>query len=118
MRVVAGLIAQDEKILLARRLLNKSFAGYWEIPGGKVEENESDEDAIQRELSEELGIEVTDFNKVCEYTVNDIDAVIFNIQSWQRVAYGKEGQTIHWYRKDELENVLLTPLTHEAMYNK
>ena len=41
MKVVAGLIRQDGKLLLSKRLPNKTFSNYWEIPGGKVEKNKS-----------------------------------------------------------------------------
>ena len=115
MKVVAGLIRQDGKLLLSKRLPNKTFSNYWEIPGGKVEKNESEEDAMKRELDEELGIIVTKLNKVCEYMSGDIHAVIFNICSWRNAPYGKEGQVIHWFEKNEIETILLTPLTFEAI---
>ena len=54
MKVVAGLIRQDGKLLLSKRLPNQTFSNYWEIPGGKVEKNESEEDEMKRELDEEL----------------------------------------------------------------
>jgi len=57
-RVVCGLIFNDEKILICRRKEGKSLAGFWEFPGGKVERNESDNDALVRELLEELDMDV------------------------------------------------------------
>ena len=57
-RVVAGLVAQDGCYLVARRGPSAARANKWEFPGGKVEEGESDEAALGRELQEELGIEV------------------------------------------------------------
>lgn len=55
--VVAGVIVnQQGKILLTQRPVGKSFAGLWEFPGGKMEENESPEQALVRELSEELAL--------------------------------------------------------------
>ncbi|HSD15672.1 MAG TPA: Nudix family hydrolase [Thermomonas sp.] len=56
--VVAGVIRDARgRILLARRTLGRDLAGLWEFPGGKVEPGESPEDALVRELREELGIE-------------------------------------------------------------
>lgn len=57
-RVVCGLIFNNEKILLCRRKEGKSLAGFWEFPGGKVETNEDDVEALERELLEELDMTV------------------------------------------------------------
>lgn len=57
-KVVCGLIFRDGRILICRRASNKSLAGYWEFPGGKIEPNESMEDCIRRELFEELNMTV------------------------------------------------------------
>lgn len=57
-RVAAAVLCRGGKILLARRAPNKKMAGLWEFPGGKVEEGESSGQALQRELKEELGIDV------------------------------------------------------------
>ena len=55
--VVAGIIQrEDGKILLARRKPGSHLAGYWEFPGGKIEDGESPEECLERELREELGI--------------------------------------------------------------
>jgi 8-oxo-dGTP diphosphatase len=54
--VVAALIILNKKILIARRANNIQFSGFYELPGGKIEENETPEEALNRELNEELGI--------------------------------------------------------------
>lgn len=56
--VVAGAVVRDGRVLLAQRNRPPELAGRWELPGGKVEPGESVEDALLRELREELGIEV------------------------------------------------------------
>jgi 8-oxo-dGTP diphosphatase len=56
--VTAAIIQKDEKILIARRSSHKHMGGMWELPGGKIEEQETPELCLQRELREELGIEV------------------------------------------------------------
>jgi 8-oxo-dGTP diphosphatase len=57
-RVVAAQIEQDGKYLITQRKPASSLPLLWEFPGGRVEEGESDEDALQRELREEMDIEV------------------------------------------------------------
>lgn len=56
--VVAAMIVQDGKILIAQRPAGKARAGQWEFPGGKAEAGESPEAALEREIREELGAEV------------------------------------------------------------
>lgn len=57
-KVVCGIIWKGDKVLIARRKPGKSLAGYWEFPGGKLNEGEDAEIALKRELKEELGMEV------------------------------------------------------------
>ena len=54
----AVMLRADGKFLLAQRPANKVYAGYWEFPGGKIEDGESAERALARELHEELGVDV------------------------------------------------------------
>lgn len=56
--VAAALVAGDGRVLLQKRLPGRAMAGLWEFPGGKVEEGETPEAALARELREELGIEI------------------------------------------------------------
>ncbi len=55
--VVTGLIRKNGKVLVGQRPVGHSLAGQWEFPGGKIEKGESPEQALVRELQEELGIE-------------------------------------------------------------
>jgi 8-oxo-dGTP diphosphatase len=58
LRVVAGVLRRDDTILVTRRPDRPGRPGQWEFPGGKVEPGEGEEDALRRELAEELGCEV------------------------------------------------------------
>ncbi len=55
-KVVAGIIVQNNKVLIARRAPHKSLPGKWEFPGGKIEIGETPEAALERELFEEFGV--------------------------------------------------------------
>jgi mutator protein MutT len=57
-RVIAGVIARSDKLLVCQRPPHKRHGGLWEFPGGKVEPGEDDESAARRELAEELGVHV------------------------------------------------------------
>ena len=57
--VVAGAVIENGRVLLAQRATPPELAGRWELPGGKIEPGETPQDALVRELREELGIDVT-----------------------------------------------------------
>lgn len=57
--VVAAVLQKDRRVLIARRKEGKSMAGFWEFPGGKVEEGEDPKEALKRELQEEMDVLVT-----------------------------------------------------------
>jgi len=58
MRVVAAVIKHEGRFLACRRAEHKSLAGKWEFPGGKVEPDETDQNALKREILEELQVEI------------------------------------------------------------
>jgi 8-oxo-dGTP diphosphatase len=67
--VAAGIIVENNKVLAARRKPGLHLAGFWEFPGGKIEEGETLKQALKRELNEELNInlEIGNFIKKVEY---------------------------------------------------
>ena len=79
--VVAAIIERDGKILLAQRPAQSDQAGLWEFAGGKVELDESQQQALVRELNEELGIEAT----VGEYVAShqrEVSGRIIHLHAW------------------------------------
>lgn len=73
-QIVAGIIIDKNKVLIARRIKGDEDELLWEFPGGKVEKNETPEDALQRELKEELGLKVRIKEKICQL---DTDRRVF-----------------------------------------
>jgi 8-oxo-dGTP diphosphatase len=57
-RSVAGILLREGRVFIAKRGPEGSFSGYWEFPGGKVEQGESDEEALMREFEEEFELRV------------------------------------------------------------
>lgn len=81
-KVVAALIENDNKVLLARRSTGDiNVLGKWEFPGGKVEQDENEFDAIEREIKEEfeLTIKAREFitNNICEYPTKIVDLRLY-----------------------------------------
>jgi 8-oxo-dGTP diphosphatase len=65
-RSVAGIVFEAGRLFIARRLPGGDMGGKWEFPGGKVEEGESDEQALVREYLEEFGVSITTGGKLAE----------------------------------------------------
>ena len=57
-KVAGAIIRSGEKILLTRRRRGEKLAGYWEFPGGKIEERETIQECLEREIHEELNIKI------------------------------------------------------------
>jgi 8-oxo-dGTP diphosphatase len=105
--VVAGLIFDQKRLLVCQRNSQSSFALKWEFPGGKVERGEGYEDALRRELREELGIEAQSLNEVFrqEYLYPEITKV--NLRFFRVLDYSGEVknlvfQQIKWVAVKEL----------------
>ena len=81
-KVVAALIERDNKFLIAKRSTGDSNVfGKWEFPGGKVESNENEFQAIEREIKEEFEMDIKAIkflvNNVCEYPFKTIDLRLY-----------------------------------------
>jgi 8-oxo-dGTP diphosphatase len=111
--VAAVLQLPDGRFLLAQRPQGKVYAGYWEFPGGKVEPGESPLQALQRELHEELGIEVTGaypwLIREFDYEHADVRLHFFRVRSWSGDPHGREAQAFAWQRIDAIDVYPLLP---------
>lgn len=113
--VAVALIDDRRRVLLAQRPEGKSMAGLWEFPGGKVEDNETPEHALVRELHEELGIvvDVADVEPLAfaSHTYDDFHLLmpLFDCVRWQGDITPKEGQALAWVAADELDKYAMPP---------
>jgi 8-oxo-dGTP diphosphatase len=96
----AVILRPDGSFLLARRPVGKVYAGYWEFPGGKVEPGEAVERALERELHEELGIEVERaypwITRVFTYPHATVRLRFFRVLSFKGEPHPREKQEIAW----------------------
>jgi mutator protein MutT len=111
--VTAGLVWQDGKILITRRPAGSHLAGYWEFPGGKQEPGESLEVCLEREIREELAMEVRAVKHLLQidhdYENKSITLHLFQC-SWLRGDPTPIGcDEIRWVKPEELANYQLPP---------
>jgi 8-oxo-dGTP diphosphatase len=98
--VAAALFDADRRVLIAERPAGKHMAGWWEFPGGKVGSNESDAQALIRELHEELGIDAEPNAEIMtlthDYPDRVIDLVLWRATVRNGVPRGLDGQQLKW----------------------
>lgn len=104
--VSAGILKKDGKVLVGQRPENHTLAGLWEFPGGKIELGESPEQALARELNEELGIEaqVGELKIACTHSYGDVGIIIlfFEVLFWKGEPKTQHHMNLEWVTPDEL----------------
>ena len=112
--VVAAVIKdENEKILITQRNLKKSQGGLWEFPGGKIEPNETRENAIVREIKEELDIDIeVKFylsEKVFNYPEKEINLIALECKKIKGEINLLEHEDYKWISKDQFDNFQFAP---------
>jgi len=110
-----ALIDADGRVLLAQRPEDKPMAGLWEFPGGKVDDGETPEACLIRELKEELGIDVTasclgPFT-FASHAYEDFHLLmpLYLCRVWEGIAKPLEGQSLKWVRPEALADYPMPP---------
>lgn len=97
---VAVLQRADGRVLLAERPRHKVSGGYWEFPGGKFDAGERAEQALARELHEEIGVELDRAQPWLTYDHAYPDKIVrlhfFRVTAWHGTPHGREGQRVSW----------------------
>jgi 8-oxo-dGTP diphosphatase len=113
--VACALIDADNRVLIAQRPEGKQLAGLWEFPGGKLDPGERPEDALIRELAEELSITV---KAPClapltfashAYDEFHLLMPLYVCRKWEGTVIPTEGQAVKWARARDLRNYAMPP---------
>jgi 8-oxo-dGTP diphosphatase len=113
--VAVALIDPDGRVLIAKRPEGKQLAGMWEFPGGKVEPGERPEQALIRELKEELGIDVND---AClapfvfashAYESFHLLMPLYLCRRWEGRVVAREHSALAWVKPDKLADYPMPP---------
>jgi len=107
--VVTGLIMKSDSVLVGLRPEGKNLAGQWEFPGGKIESGESPEEALKRELMEELGIEAQIgkimFAGTHSYGETGILLLFYHVPYWKGEPKNIHHRELKWVKVGELDHL-------------
>ena len=113
--VAVALVDPDGRVLIAKRPEGKPMAGLWEFPGGKVRDGELPEEALVRELDEELGIDITESClaplSFASHAYDDFHLLmpLYVCRVWKGMVSPREGQEIKWVRPVRLGDYPMPP---------
>lgn len=113
--VAAALVDENGRILLQKRPEGRSMAGLWEFPGGKLEDGETPEAALARELSEELAISVDATNLIpacfASASVGDrpLLLMLYICRAWEGEPVAVESPELGWFSIDDMAGLPMPP---------
>jgi 8-oxo-dGTP diphosphatase len=118
--VVAAVVRRDDgRFLLSRRLPESHLGGLWEFPGGAVEDGESPDEALRRELLEELGVGIAVEAPITfafhRDPQRDVVLLFYKARIVSGVLRGKQGQEVGWFTAAELASLATPPADAELI---
>lgn len=118
-KVTCGIIQNGNKYFLAQRPANKQMGGYWEFPGGKVEEDEFESECLHREWQEELGVRIIILKEYMpityDYTKFQIELYPFMVNILEGEIQLKEHWSSGYFTKEEALKLDLVPTDREII---
>ena len=106
MKVTAGIITENGRVLIALRKPGKHMAGKWEFPGGKIEPGETPEQSLARELEEELAVRAQVGELLCRTFYEgegvSLELLVFRVERVEGRPEALEHTEIRWVRPEEL----------------
>lgn len=106
-RVAVGVVVKDSDVFVSLRPDNVHQGGKWEFPGGKVEQNETVETALARELKEEIDIDIASSQPLIvinhDYGDKQVSLEVRVVDQFSGQPHGKEGQQTRWVAIGDLE---------------
>ena len=118
-QVVAAVILRGEEVLVTRRPRGGHMAGKWEFPGGKIEEGETPQEALRREIREELGCRVIVGRRILRvayrYPGKQVRLDFHACRILDGEPRGIEGQRVRWVRRSELRKLDFPPADREIL---
>lgn len=120
LQVVAGILVEGDRVLLAQRSRHRSFPLLWEFPGGKVEPGETQEAALIREFQEELGIEVRpiEVHSRITYVGNEgreVRVLFFRVRRTLGEPMPLDVEAVNWFTAPELHTLAIIPANRDVM---
>lgn len=112
-RVTCGIIIKEGKVLAARRSAKMKLPLKWEFPGGKIQEDETEENCLKREIKEELNIEISIAYKLNpvrhDYPDVQIELIPFVATYLSGTLHLHEHEQVGWYTKNDLPSLDWAP---------
>ncbi len=117
--VAIGVIRRDSSVLLTQRQSNMNCPDVWEFPGGKVNQDETVQAGLIRELSEEIGIYVTRTQALVQfghaYPYGFVRGYVWLIESFSGDPQPQEGQTMQWVDQGDLSQIDMPAANHSIV---
>ena len=113
-QIVVAVVHNRTDVLVSQRRAEQKMAFYWEFPGGKVTTNESLEQALERELLEETGLQLKSQSKLYSFDYADATVHFFSVALWDGTLDNPEGQVWRWHKIAHL-NQLSFPKANEQV---
>ena len=120
--VSIALINNENEVLLSKRPEKKHLSGFWEFPGGKVEEGETPQKALVREVKEELNIDINDkciaplsFSEF-DYNNFQLLLLLYICRRWDGVPMSMENNKLEWVKPNMLRDYKMPPADDALIY--